>query len=172
MAKAETAGTAAGEGFQGVFDETGEGFTYDMSNQEEDSGYPILPKGTYSAVIDKAVYKISKSSGNPMWEVTHLVTEAEHADKNLKVFSYVVFKHDGMGRVKSFLAKIGAADLGGAGFNPKQIADDGTLVGKEHRVRLDIRKSEEYGDSNEVKSVLSAGAGTVSGGAGSGSFSM
>ena len=169
MAKSDTAEAA---GFQGVFDETGEGFVFDMASQEEDSGYPILPKGVYAATIDAIDYQISKNSGNPMWKVTHLITEPDHADKNLKAFSYVVFKADQMGRVKTFLVKIGASELATPSFNPKQIADDKILVGKDHRVRLDIRKSDEYGDSNEVKAVLSAGAGTVGGGTGDGGFAM
>ena len=170
MAKNSTK-AADTQDFQGVMDETGEGFTFDMSGQEEDSGYPILPKGTYDATIDAADYQISKSSGNPMWKVTHLITDAQHADKNLKVFSYVVFKPDQMGRVKTFLNRIGKGDLANStNFNPKQIADDGTLVGSEHKVRLNIRKSEEYGDSNEVKAVLTAGAGSAP--AGAGGFAM
>lgn len=156
--------------FEGVMDSTGEGFTFDMSNQEADAGYPVMPKGTYPAVIDNAEYQISKNSGNPMWKITHLITGPEEwAAKNLKVFSYVVFKPDQMGRVKEFLQKIGKEDLASSSnFNPKQIADDGLLVGAEHQVKLDIRKSDEYGDSNEVKRVLKAGGATT----GEGGFTM
>ena len=153
-----------------ILDETGEGFTFDMSNQEADSGFPVAPAGTYDAVIDALDYQISKSSGNPMWKVTHLITGPEEwAEKNLKVFSYVVFKPDQMGRVKGFLEAVGASEQANdSGFNPKQVADDGVLVGKAHRVRLGIRKSEEYGDGNEVKRVLSAGGAST----GEGGFSM
>lgn len=168
MAKADTAETETK--FEGVMDESGEGFTYNMADQEEDSGYPIMPKGTYPAIIDAAEYQISKNSGNPMWKITHLITGPEEwASKNLKVFSYVVFKADGMGRVKSFLNNIGKGELNTADFNPKKIADDGLLVGAEHNVKLDIRKSDEYGDSNEVKRVIKAGGVA---GAGEGGFSM
>lgn len=164
MAKKDTAAES-----QGILDQDGEGFTFDMSSTEADTGYPILPKGNYDAVIDALDYQISKNSGNPMWKVTHLITEAEHAEKNLKVFSYVVFKADQMGRVKAFLENVGAGNLADSNFNPKRIADDGTLVGAAHRVRLDIRKSDEYGDSNEVKRVMAAGTGS---GSGEGGFSM
>lgn len=163
MAKADA------EAKQGVLDETGEGFTWDMSTTEAEDGYPILPKGNYDAVIDAVEYQISKNSGNPMWKVTHLITEGEHASKNLKMFSYVVFKQDQMGRVKTFMENIGAAQYAGADFNPKKIADDGVLVGSAHRVRLDIRKSDEYGDSNEVKRVMKAGTGS---GSGEGGFAL
>jgi hypothetical protein len=162
-------GNAAVAEKQGVLDETGEGFTWDMSGTEAEDGFPVLPKGNYDAVIDALDYQISKSSGNPMWKVTFLITEAEVADKNHKVFNYVVFKEEQKGRVKAFLENLGRGDLGGAGFNPKQIADDKVLVGASCKVRLDIRRSEEYGDSNEVKRVMKAGTG---GGAGEGGFSL
>ncbi|MEB3067269.1 hypothetical protein, partial [Parvimonas micra] len=64
MARKDNASTAAEEGFQGVMDTDGEGFTFDMSGQEEDSGYPVLSKGVYDAVVDKVDYQISKNSGN------------------------------------------------------------------------------------------------------------
>lgn len=171
MAKKDNADTAAENGFQGVMDADGEGFTFDMSGQEEDSGYPVLPKGVYDATMDKVEYQISKNSGNPMWKYTFLITQEEHADKNLKVFNYQVFKPDQMGRVKKTLNTLGHSNLANdKKFNPKEIADDGTLVGSNCRLRLDIRKSDEYGDSNEVKAILAAGSGGA--GAGGGGFSM
>lgn len=167
MAKADKAEETK---FSGVMDETGEGFTFDMSTVEAEDGYPIMPKGIYDAVIDAAEYQISKNSGNPMWKITHLITGPEEwASKNLKVFSYVVFKPDQMPRVAAFMENIGQKALLNSSFNPKTIADDGVLVGALHKVRLDIRKSDEYGDGNEVKKVLKAGVGT---GSGEGGFSM
>lgn len=154
---------------QGVLDETGEGFTWDMSSEEATDGFPVLPKGNYLAVIDQVEYQISKNSGNPMWKETYLITDPDHADKNLKVFNYHVFKQDQMGRVKAFLETIGHGELSTKKFNPKAIADDGTLVGTEVKLRLDIRKSDEYGDGNEVKRIMAPTAGS---GSGDGGFSM
>lgn len=155
---------------EAVLDETGEGFTWDMSSEEASDGYPVLPKGNYLAVIDQVEYQISKNSGNPMWKETFLITEPEHADKNLKVFNYHVFKSDQMSRVKAFLETLGHGELASdSSFNPKKVADDGTLVGTACKLRLDIRKSDEYGDSNEVKRIMKATAGD---GAGEGGFSM
>lgn len=162
---------AAAQGSQGVLDETGEGFTWDMSTTEAEDGFPVLPKGNYDSVIDDIEYQISKSSNNPMWKVTFLVTEEGHQDKNHKVFNYVVFKPEQMGRVKAFLENTGHANLATADFNPKQIADDKTLVGAAVRLRLDIRKSDEYGDQNEVKRIMAPGTGSGAGN-GEGGFQM
>jgi hypothetical protein len=153
---------------QGVLDETGEGFTWDMTETEAEDGFPVLPKGNYDAVVDNCEYQISKNSGNPMWKMTFLITEEEHAEKNHKVPNYQVMKADQMGRVKKLLENLGHADLATADFNPKQIADDKTLVGSECKVRLDIRESDEYGNSNEIKRVMPAGTGS----GGEGGFDM
>lgn len=165
MAKADKAAT------EGVLDETGEGFTWDMTTTEAEDGYPVLPKGNYSAVIDSVDYQISKNSSNPMWKVGFLITEEEHASKNLKMFSYQVFKPEQMPRVKAFLENIGHANLATADFNPKKIADDKVLVGSPCTVRLDIRQSDEYGNSNEVKRIMKAGTGSSSS-SGEGGFAM
>lgn len=158
--------------FEGIQDETGEGFTFDMSEQEEDSGFPVAPAGTYELTVDACEYKISQSSGNPMWALVFLITgpEGDIVEKKIQVRNYQVFKPEQMGRVKGFLNKLGHSDLANAkDFNPKQIADDGTLVGSTIRARLGIRKSEEYGDQNEIKAFLSSGS---EAGAGGGGFSM
>lgn len=165
MAKGATAEATK----QGVLDETGEGFTWDMTQTEAEDGFPVLPKGNYDAIIDAVDYQISKNSGNPMWKVAFLITEEEHASKNLKVFSYQVFKPEQMGRVKAFLENVGHGALATADFNPKQIADDKILVGSPCKLRLDIRQDEQYGNSNEVKRVMKPGTGS---GAGEGGFSM
>lgn len=157
---------------EGVLDETGEGFTWDMSDVEAEDGYPVLPKGNYSAIVDGCDYQKSKNSGKPMWKMAFLITEEEHASKNLKVFSYQVFQDDQKGRVKALLESLGHADLGGKDFNPKQIADDKVLVGSPCVLRLDIRQSDEYGNSNEVKRVMKEGTGSGGGASGDGGFSM
>lgn len=167
MAKADKAAT----GTEGVLDETGEGFTWDMTNTEAEDGYPVLPKGNYAAVIDSVDYQISKNSGNPMWKMGFLITEDEHASKNLKVFSYQVFKEDQKGRVVALLENLGHANLNTADFNPKKIADDKVLVGSPCTLRLDIRQSDEYGNSNEVKRVMKVGTGSGAA-AGEGGFAM
>ena len=161
--------TAAAEDKQGVLDETGEGFTWDMTGTEAEDGYPVLPKGNYDAVIDSCDYQISKNSGNPMWKLGFLITEADQASKNLKVFSYQVFKEDQKGRVVALLENLGHANLNTPSFNPKKVADDKVLVGSPCKLRLDIRQSDEYGNSNEVKRVMKPGAGS---GAGEGGFTL
>jgi len=173
MAKAQ-ADTNEGENeFQGILDENGEGFTFDMASQEQDSGFPVLDSGVYDFSVDQCNYQISQNSGNPMWALRLLITGPgdDVAEKKVSVRNYQVFKPEQMGRVKQFLLRVGAEDIANRkDFNPKAIADDGELIGKTGRCRLAIRDDETYGRSNEVKAILPPAAGGT--GAGGGGFTM
>jgi hypothetical protein len=157
---------------QGILDSDGEGFTFDMEGTEADDGFPVLDKGTYDGSVETCEYKISQSSGHPMWAMRFLVTGPgeEVADKKVQVRYYQSFKPEQMPRAKSLLQKLGRSDLATKSFNPKTIADDAALIGATCRLRLDVRNDPEYGRGNEVKGILPAGGGT--GGTGDGGFSM
>jgi hypothetical protein len=173
MAKAQTATQDDNGGNQGILDAEGEGFTFDMSSQEADSGFPVLDAGVYDASVESCNYQISKSSGNPMWAMRFLITGpgAEVADKKVQVRFYQSFKPDQMGRAKLLLQRLGQDSLASSNtFNPKTVADDAVLVGATCRLRLGVETSDEYGKQNTVKGVLPQGA--AGGQAGAGGFNM
>jgi hypothetical protein len=164
--------TAVQEKPQGILDETGEGFTFDMSGVEADEGFPVADAGIYDLSLDSCSYKISQSSGNPMWEMRFVITgpDDDVAAKKIGVRYYQSFKPDQMPRAKALLQKLGREDLATADFNPKTIADDAVLVGSNVRARLGVRNDPQYGKSNEIKQFLSAAA--EGGEAGAGGFKM
>jgi hypothetical protein len=173
MAKSDTAVAEAPTSNQGILDEAGEGFTFDMSGQEADAGFPVLDAGVYDLSVDSVEYKNSQSSGHPMWAMRLAVTGPgdDVAEKKVVVRYYQSFKPDQMGRAKLLLQRLGKDDLANSTtFNPKQIADDAVLVGQTCRARLKVRNDETYGKSNEIATFLPAGA--EGGAAGSGGFSM
>jgi hypothetical protein len=176
MAKGDKAAGNGDTQNQGLLDSTGEGFTFDMSAQPADSGFPVAPQGTYDFVIDKLDYGLSQSSGNPMWSIQALITggpsdpDDEIAKKEIKVRYYQVFTPDQMGRARRLLDCV-APDLATPDFNPKKVADDKVLIGKAFRARVNIRKSDEYGDQNNIVNILPAGGGQGAT-AGAGGFSM
>jgi hypothetical protein len=155
---------------QGILDSEGEGFTFDMTQQAADTGFPVLDKGVYDASVESCAYKISQNSGHPMWEMRFLVTGPgdDVAEKKAQVRFYQSFKPEQMGRAKALVERLGRSDLLTASFNPKTIADNAELTGATCRLRLDIRDSDEYGRSNEIKAILpqSGGAGGAGGDAG------
>lgn len=166
MARKDNADTAAENG---VEFEDGESFSWNMKETTEDSGFAPLPKGTYLVTIESAEFKMSKSSGSPMWSLTYAIAEGEFAEKNRKVFDIISLKAEQRGRVKKFINRV-APELGEAEvFDPKKVADEGLLVGKQLKVKLDIEESEEYGNRNRVKDHYAPGS--AAGGSGGG-FSM
>jgi hypothetical protein len=155
MAKANTTTAADGVEF-----EDGESFTFNMKEQEEDSGFAPLPKGTYAVTIDSCEFKMSQSSGSPMWSLMYSVSEGEFAEKNRKVFDIISLKPEQRGRVKKFIMRVAPELAELENFDPKKIADEGLLVGKPLKVKLDIETSEEYGNRNRVKDHFSASGGS------------
>jgi hypothetical protein len=172
MAKAQTEDDTQVQESQGILDESGEGFTFDMTQQEADEGFPVADAGIYDLSLDACEYKNSQSSGHPMWAMRFVITgpDTEVAAKKIGVRYYQSFKPDQMGRAKFLVQRLGREDLLTADFNPKKIADDAVLVGATTRARLGVRNDPQYGKSNEIKAFLPAGA--EGGQSGGGGFSM
>ncbi len=161
---------AAEEVQDGVAFEDGENFSWNMKETEEDSGFAPLPVGTYLSTIETLEFKLSKSSGSPMWSIVWAIAEGEFADKNRKIFDNMSLKAGQEGRVKKFLMRVAPELAELEAFNPKKVAEEGLLIGKQARLKLSIEKgTDEYpGDKNRVKEYLSP----ASGGGTGGSFSM
>jgi hypothetical protein len=158
---------------QGIGAEEGTGFTFDMGGTEEDAGFEPIPKGTYNATIEAVEFRMSQSSQQPMWSVTYALTDEPWAEKNRKLFGFVSFKKDQLPRAKSFLKRVAPELAELNNFNPEKVASEGTLLGRPCRLRVDIEKSEEYGNRNRVRDVLAARGGEGAGGeGGGGSFSL
>jgi len=151
----------------GVEFEDGESFTFNMKETEEDSGFAPLPGGTYSVTIENCEFKMSKK-GFPMWSLMYAVSDGEYAEKNRKIFDIVSLKAEQQGRVKKFVKRVAPELAELETFNPKKVAEEGLLIGRQLKVKIDIEQSEEYGNRNRVKEHYAAGSGGSSGG----SFSM
>ena len=163
---AEKTDTAAG----GAVDfEDGDSFSFNMKETAEDAGFAPLPKGTYVVTIASCEYKLSQSSGNPMWSLVYDVSEGEFAEKNRKIFDIVSLKPGQEGRVKKFIARVAPELAELEDFRPKKVADEGLLVGRQLKVKVDIESSEQYGDRNRVKDYFAPGGGGSTSGGG---FSM
>lgn len=152
----------------GVEFEEGQSYTFNMKETTEDAGFAPLPKGTYLVTIDEVQFQMSKRSQQPMWNLRYSVAEGEFAEKNRKVFDIISLQESQRGRVKRFINRVAPelADL--EAFDPKKIAEEGSLVGKQLRVKLDIEEDETYGARNRVRDHFAPGAA----GAGGGSFNM
>jgi hypothetical protein len=121
----------------------------DLSNVQEQS-FEAIPRGTYNVVVDECRYEISKNSGKPMWNMRFTISEGEY--ENRKLFMYISFSEKALPTTKKHIARLSPELLEGA-FNPKKVADDGTLIGKTCRVKVDIEKYEGQ-DRNRIRDIL------------------
>ncbi len=120
-------------------------------NEAPDSSFEVLPRGTYDVTVDSVEFGTS-SSGNPMWTWVLEVNDGEFAGH--KLFFHTVFAGKGLARTKKVLSAI-APELFQGPFDPSDPEVTGSLVGKQARARVDVRKYEGE-DRNNVRDILPA----------------
>lgn len=158
--------TTAEAPVDGVEFEDGESYSFNMKETAEDSGFAPLPKGTYLVTIESAEFKLSKSSSKPMWAMVYAIAEGEFAEKNRKVFDNISFSEGALGRTKKMLARVAPELAELENFNPKKVADEGLMVGKQMKIKLDIEEGTDAypGAKNRVKDYFAPSAASGTGG--------
>lgn len=127
----------------------------------EAMSFEAIPKGSYPVVVEECDFQISKSSGKPMWNVKFSITEGEYA--NRKLWTYMSFSEKALPMTKTNIAVLAPELLDGA-FNPKTVADEGTLVGRTALAKVAIEKGQDGNeDRNVIKSLKAAGSGNDDG---------
>ncbi len=131
-----------------------------LSNVEAMS-FEAIPKGTYPVVVEECEFQISKSSGKPMWNVKFSITEGEFT--NRKLWTYMSFSEKALPMTKTNIGVLAPELLDGA-FNPKTVADEGTLVGRTAIARVAIEKGQDGNDDrNVIKGLKASGTGNDDG---------
>lgn len=138
-------------------------FLFNLHDVDENakSEFPVLPKGTYDAVIDEFSFGMSKSN-NPMITVKFEITDAEYA--NTKIFDYIVLggKAQAMGlqRLKKLFVRV-YPDFDISSISPKtlkELEDEGVMIGKPCTLKLKIQtqKGGDYAGTkrNNVADIL------------------
>lgn len=143
---------------QGLAQEDGTGFSFNMNEEKASSGYPLIPVGTYDAVVEDSTYKIS-GSGNPMWQVKWAVQvpQADGTTKKMKITSFIVFSAAQRGRAKFTLTRIAPELTTLTDFDPSQLAQN--IVGKPARLKINHQKGQDGEDRSNVADVLAAAQG-------------
>jgi hypothetical protein len=137
----EHAGAKVGVGAQ---NDAG-GMVYNLTDVEEDKKFELIPKGTYSAVVDSFEFGES-SKGNPMITAVYSITDPEF--ENRKLYDFMVLAGDGAefgkAKLKKFLIRVApTTDI--SNFNPQTFSDQGTAIGLACRVVLKIQ-TQKQGD--------------------------
>ena len=136
------------------------GFTINASDlPEETTGdYAPVPPGDYEAVIKDAEIRTTKSGTGQYIALRLDITGPSHAGR--VVWSNLNIKNDSQKAEEIGRQQLGAV-MRAVGLPSLQDTDQ--LIGGNIGVKLAIRKSEEYGDSNEVKAFKAPKSGASAG---------
>lgn len=140
------------------------GLVFNLDDVKEDSGFELLPKGNYPAIVDELEFTES-STGNPMFAAKFKITEGEFEGRVL--FDYWVLggkgAEFGLGKLKKFLTRV-VPETNLSAFNPQAFADEGTAIGRELTVSVKIqtqKKGDYKGEKrNQVADILAPSNGS------------
>ena len=123
---------------------------------KSERSYEPLPAGWYNVTITGAELKATKAGTGEYIAVRYDVAGPTHAGR-------VVFGNLNIKNPNPTAESIGRQQLGelmrAAGF--AKVEDTDQLIGGQLQIKLDIRKSEQYGDSNDVKGFKSLSGGAM-----------
>jgi hypothetical protein len=126
------------------------------SMPKSERSFEPLPAGWYNVTITGADLKQTKAGNGEYIAVRYDVAGPTHAGR-------VVFGNLNIKNPNPTAESIGRQQLGelmrAAGF--AKVEDTDQLIGGQLQIKLDIRKSEQYGDSNDVKGFKSLASGSA-----------
>jgi hypothetical protein len=123
-----------------------------MSNVPDQADFPVTPKGIYPAIVDSLEFGMSQSSGNPMWTWRFELTQEAGDYAGRKFYFHTPFVENMLPRLKKVLARI-RPELLEAPYDAEAIANEGSMIGIECKIRLDIKQYEGK-PRNNVRDVL------------------
>ena len=108
--------------------------------------YSPIPEGVYPAVIKDATIQNTKAGTGQYIKVRFDVMGEHHAGR-------VVFTNLNIRNPNPKAEEIGRAQLGelARALGLATVTDTDQLIGGQCQIKVVVRKSEQYGDSNEVK---------------------
>ncbi len=131
------------------FQEGDSSLMVDLSAVEEQK-FEVLPRGNYNVVVESCEFAFSKSSGKPMWNLRLSVVDGEYA--NRKLFTFMSFSEKALPMTKGMIARLAPELLQGP-FDPRAVAEEDVLLGRECVVKVTIEKY-QGNDQNRVKDIM------------------
>jgi hypothetical protein len=118
-----------------------------------DRNFEPLPAGWYTAVVNGAEIKVTKAGTGKYIAVRYDITGPTHQGR-------VVFGNLNIKNPNPTAEKIGREQLGEImrAIGLPTVQDTDQLIGGQLMIKLDVRESEQYGNSNDVKGFKSAGS--------------
>lgn len=134
------------------------GTTFKANDLPQGNGgdFQPLPAGWYTATVTDAELRQTKAGTGSYIAVRYDITGPTHEGR-------VVFGNLNISNPNPKAEEIGRQQLGDLmrSIGLDSVSDTDQLIGGNCQVKLAIRKSEEYGDSNEVKAWKSAGGNSM-----------
>jgi hypothetical protein len=123
---------------------------------KSERNFDPLPAGWYSATIGGAEVKATKAGTGEYIAVRYDITGPSHQGR-------VVFGNLNIKNANPTAEAIGYQQMGELmrAIGLPRIDDTDQLVGGQLQIKLDVRKSEQYGDSNDVKAFKSLAGGSM-----------
>jgi hypothetical protein len=121
-------------------------FSLDQLPQAQTNNFEPLPAGWYTATIGGAELRTTKSGTGQYIAVRYDITGPSHSGR--VVWGNLNIKND-----NPKAEEIGRQQLGEVmrAIGLARVTDTQQLLGGTLQVKLDVRKSEQYGDSNDTK---------------------
>jgi hypothetical protein len=117
----------------------------------EEQAAGVWPKGEYDALVTEAVEKTSKSSNNPMIELTVLVYGPEGKEKSIR--DWLVSTDGGQAKIQRFCKSAGLWDMYQAGELSAEACKDVTV-----KVKLGADEGDdEYPPRNNIRDYMPKG---------------
>jgi hypothetical protein len=118
-----------------------------------DRNFEPLPAGWYTAVINGAEVKVTKAGTGKYIAVRYDITGPTHQGR-------VIFGNLNIKNPNPTAEKIGREQLGEImrAIGLATVQDTDQLIGGQLMIKLEIRESEQYGASNDVKGFKASGA--------------
>ena len=118
-----------------------------------DRNFEPLPAGWYTAVVNGAEIKVTKAGTGKYIAVRYDITGPTHQGR-------VVFGNLNIKNANPTAEKIGREQLGEImrAIGLATVQDTDQLIGGQLQIKLEVRESEQYGASNDVKGFKSAGS--------------
>lgn len=134
-----------------------EGYVFDLSQVPDEAELVVVPRGVYDAEVHDLTFGFSQASGNPMWTWVFVLQDSAGEYAGRKLYFHTPFTENMMTRVKKVLGRVAPELLDGP-IDAEQIAEEGTLLGRTCRLRIDIRPYEGK-KRNNVRDVLASADG-------------
>jgi hypothetical protein len=118
-----------------------------------DRNFEPLPAGWYTAVVNGAEVKVTKAGTGKYIAVRYDITGPTHQGR-------VIFGNLNIKNPNPTAEKIGREQLGEImrAIGLATVQDTDQLIGGQLMIKLEIRESEQYGASNDVKGFKASGA--------------